>query len=375
VRTNQTKTALGVASVFVTLGILFCTLWPFNPFPRNKVSWLTDANGVRITADGLLLSTAPPVSEPGQPVTVEVYLKPYEIDGVYTILDFFQRHIPYQFRIRQYHEGLIVSRQWRDADGTLKYRKIDLDDGLSPGVLSLVTISSGKQGTAIYLDGKWRQSYPNFRFTTSDLTGELAIGSAASGPEPWNGEVHGVAIYSKAFSSADAENSFDTWNSGNFSPDPPDCIARYRFAERTGGTIANDVANGTALRIPKYFQVPQQAFLTLPWNEFDWSRSYFADVVRNVLGFVPFGLALCGYLSCTRFKPQARWMTILAGAMLSLGIEIMQAFLPQRVSGLTDVITNTSGTALGVCFYLSSFGRKFLESRTSFADQPRSEPS
>jgi len=38
---NGAKTIFGVLPIFLTLGILIGTLWPFNPFPTNNVIRLT----------------------------------------------------------------------------------------------------------------------------------------------------------------------------------------------------------------------------------------------------------------------------------------------------------------------------------------------
>jgi VanZ family protein len=70
-------------------------------------------------------------------------------------------------------------------------------------------------------------------------------------------------------------------------------------------------------------------------------------VPRNIIGFVPLGFAACGFFSFGGTKHRAILLTILLGATTSLGIEVLQAFIPYRESGLTDVITNTLGTAVG----------------------------
>jgi glycopeptide antibiotics resistance protein len=378
---NHAKTVFGALSIFLTLGILFLTLWPFNPFPHNKVRWLTGSDGIQFEWAGVVLSPRPVAqgrdATLSGPSSLEIWLKPSETQYVYTVLDFSEPGNPFRFRLRQYHEGLIVSRDWRDPDGRMKRVKIDLDASLQRGKLTLVTLSSADRGTSLYLDGKLKQTYPNFRFTAGDLSGQIVLGTAPVDSEPWAGEIHGLAIYGKELTPGEVLAHYQNWTQANSSAtsDLADGMARYPFSERTGHEIRNQVGNGTSLEIPRSFQVPQKAFLRLPWNEFEWSRTYFADVLRNIAGFVPFGFVVCAYLSLTRHRHRVVLLTILAGGTLSLCIEVLQAYIPERVSGTTDIVTNTLGAALGVILVRSTPIGKILRRGTAATDLTISETS
>ena len=124
-------------------------------------------------------------------------------------------------------------------------------------------------------------------------------------------------------------------------------MARYLFNEGEGNVVHNQVDSATSLVIPERFFILHQEFLERPWDEFKPGWDYWQDVAVNIAGFVPLGFFFQAYFSVTRRSKSTFWITIALGFAVSLTIEVSQAFLPTRDSGMTDLITNTSGTALG----------------------------
>ena len=71
------------------------------------------------------------------------------------------------------------------------------------------------------------------------------------------------------------------------------------------------------------------------------------DVATNLLAYLPFGLLLA---LAMRAYFSATWtvlFTALIGAALSTSMEYLQMYLPTRISSNLDVLTNSSGAALG----------------------------
>jgi VanZ family protein len=71
------------------------------------------------------------------------------------------------------------------------------------------------------------------------------------------------------------------------------------------------------------------------------------DVVSNVLGYMPLGFLLA--LTALRSGRQRRaiFVAVLAAAVLSLLMESLQSFLPERVASNLDLILNVAGAFLG----------------------------
>jgi VanZ family protein len=82
-------------------------------------------------------------------------------------------------------------------------------------------------------------------------------------------------------------------------------------------------------------------------RELSWQRAGRGDRISNVLLYLPFGFCLFLGLATRLRRRVAGVLAVLAGATLSLAIEVAQVYLPIRVPSLTDFTLNTLGTALG----------------------------
>ena len=78
----------------------------------------------------------------------------------------------------------------------------------------------------------------------------------------------------------------------------------------------------------------------------------FTDIVGNTALFFPLGYFLSRLL--TSSNPSRQWLlAAVIGGTLSLGIEFYQVYCHSRFPSIIDVITNVTGTLMGVHFSLS----------------------
>jgi MYXO-CTERM domain-containing protein len=90
----------------------------------------------------------------------------------------------------------------------------------------------------------------------------------------------------------------------------------------------------------------------------EWVRNGDVERAANVLVFIPLGLLLCYAL------PRVpRFLVWLLCVMLSLGVEAAQVALPGRRPTPIDVITNSTGAAIGVLLAMVLAGIGWLRRR------------
>jgi VanZ family protein len=189
------------------------------------------------------------------------------------------------------------------------------------------------------------------------LSGQFIVGNAPATTDSWTGQVKGLAVYDRELAASEVAQHFAEWTADS-TPDSttskaPDLarnagiVAAYLFNEENGNVVHSQVESAPNLLIPERFFVVREQFLERPWDEYHAGWRYWQDVIINIAGFIPLGLFFRLYFSAIWKIKRATWLTIALGFAVSLTIEVLQAFLPTRDSGMTDLITNTSGTALG----------------------------
>ena len=348
-KTHILRKAIGALSTLTLCGILVAGLWPFHS-PKNQVHWLGNQNGIRIDRYGTIVSSGhfEPASSGRPSCSLEMWLKPRLTWDKGTFLAFYNP-LDGQFSLQQYYTDLLLQRH-----GKNEHRQTDLYvDGVFRRKQALITITSDGQDTAVYIDGNLVTRSSQFRLSLKDLVGELILGSTPLQSHSWSGQLRGLAIYRNELTTDQVAQHYEGWtHKGKPAVDESNLpLALYLFDEQTGNIVHNQVKPGIDLYIPDRYLVVDQIRLEPPWSEFRTQRSYFKDAVINIAGFIPLGFFFGAYFISARQVKHGVLATIIFGALVSLAIEVLQSYLPTRDSGVTDVITNTLGTGVGVALY------------------------
>ena len=294
------KKRIGILCVIAIFALLLATLWPFNPWPANQVAWLLDSNGLRFGREAVVVSKTPlypPQGMPaGQSCSIELLLRPANFERSDVILSFYLPQVSTHLLILQWRDLLMATHDSNDAQGQLRHTVIGARHAFQIGKLVFVTITSGPNGSILYLNATPAQTSNRFTISLSELTGQLILGTTPVEHRQWTGEIRGLAIYAKQLTPAEVLSHYSAWTAPdplNHDPrNPADTgavIARYAFSERSGREVHSAVSPGPTLEIPTSFDVPHKPILRSAFQEFDPSRHYLFDVLENVRWLHPTG--------------------------------------------------------------------------------------
>ena len=340
---------VAVLCITLTLG-----LWPFRA-PRNEVAWLGPHAGLRFGRYGTIFSSSSfqSTSPNDSGYSLDIWLQPGFIWNSNTFLAFYSPTNPVRFSLRQSQTYLLLKTTGQDDQHPAKTAQLYVAEVFPKSRPVFITITSGARGTAIYLDGVLAKTAPRFLLSPKAFTGRLVVGDSPRQGDSWFGKLLGLAIYHQELNETQVFNNYVTWKQKGRPELTRDehNVALYLFDEHMGNVVRDKAGSGVDLYVPEKYTVIDQVFLEPLWTEFSMTRSYWGAVVKNIVGFIPFGFCFYAYLATVLSMRRATLVTVALGTAVSLTIEILQAYLPTRDSGTTDLITNTLGTWIGVATY------------------------
>jgi|CZKY01.1.fsa_nt_gi hypothetical protein len=361
---NIANKLLLVACLLILCGILIAGLSPFTPHLKNQVRWLDHQNGLYFGEYASILSSAPLRVDgpPDGPCSVELWLQPGLVDDSNTMLAFQTPETPLQFRIQQNNDALMLTRQVVGPDHQARKRFIYVRGVFRQDTPLLITVTSGAQGTAVYLNGALTRSSADFGLTRHDLNGGIVVGNSPVVNDSWSGVLRGIGIFNRELTADQVRRDYEEWTHSGQPGDLEEkkAVAIYPFTERSGKVVHSQVPSAVDLEIPDYYLVLYPPFLEPFWRQWGWNWAFWKDSLVNVAGFMPLGFFFCAYLSLSRPVGRAILLTIIFGCVLSFIIEATQFYLPTRDSESIDFINNTLGTVLGALLYRPRFVQDLL---------------
>ena len=346
----------------ILVGILIACLWPFHS-PKNEVKWVAHGNGLSFGRFGTIFSkdAISPGCQTGRGCVLEVWLRSRHVWDGGTILAIYNPHHARGFSVRQSNGTfLVVTGPWNKED-IARSKKFYAGDAFGRPAFTLLTLTFGPHGTRAYINGAPVQESAQFRVPADEFSGRLVVANSPVLPDSWSGEMKGLALYNGEFTGPEVFRSYEAWTRTGrpeLTKQNP-AIALYLFDEHSGDVVHNLEGSGGDLFIPKRYMELHHTLLRRPWDEYSPGWGYWKDVLINIAGFVPLGFFCYAYLLSASLSKRPMLMTVVLGCLLSLTVEILQAFIPTRDSGLTDVVTNTLGSAVGIA--LCGFGRVVFE--------------
>ncbi|HEY2351241.1 MAG TPA: VanZ family protein [Candidatus Acidoferrum sp.] len=372
---------LPCACILFTAVLLVAGLWPFKLFPKNNVSWLPGQRGIELGGQGIIYSSRP--FEAGQfrdssfcSLTIRVQPRIVYLNNSGTMLAFYSAQNPEQFRLMQYHDELLIRKDHRDAEDRFKTVELELEHVFLRDEAVTFTVTAGPSGAVAYRNGVRAGRSARMRLTCADVAGQLVLGDSAVAYDPWRGKLFELAVYNQELTPQEVARAYAASGADSVSQDSVSnqgMLARYMFMEGAGREVHNSAGAGPNLIIPEVFNILHKKILMAPWEE-SRDKLTLRDIAINIFGFAPLGFLLGAYLARHWRWNRAVMITVIAGASISFTIEILQAIIPSRDSGVMDIFTNTFGTWLGVLLLrwppLQAFANRWLIASPKSADHP-----
>jgi VanZ family protein len=346
-QTILSRRVLGRLTVILVPAIAIACFWPFAA-PRNSAAWADGGHAVAFDRHGILVGPDPLLHDgpADSGCTLELWVEPDRVNLKGAIFATYSAANPRLLTIEQYNDAVAVRSVAPGAPARTGGAQLYADGVFAAHRPVHLTVTSAQGAAKVFVNGIVRRAVPDFGVCRALFTGRFVVGTATQTDYDWRGKIAGIAVFDRALDLREIQEDYKTW------PSHPDSsflnkvgvAAFYRFDKTTG--LRDLVSRSASFDIPDRFFVPAKRRLSLP------SFDNHIDILANIIGFMPLGFTLCGYLSFRSGKLTSVLIAVLFCSLFSLLIESLQWYLPTRDSDLTDVISNTTGAAVGAMLLL-----------------------
>jgi hypothetical protein len=352
---------------FFIISLLFFGLWPFEFEPANQVFRLKNKPGLHFNNNSIVLE--PVIKSHGtllsqlnndDEFSMEIKLIPSiktakRLSCIFCIYD---EREPEIILLGKWKSHTILRRRIELAGNKTSSHEVSIPDSLFHDQSAIITVSMCTDGTLLSINNEKNVFFPGFNLKRKNQlfsNAQLLVGNDTNVKTSWNGEINGFAIYRRALKREEIERHKLLWNSNNFSKlsREKDILALFPMHETHGQVVRNMITgkNNNLLIPEKLFSI-KKTILGGPWINFWHDERFYYDIIINIIGFIPFGLLLLAlFISNNKTGYFFYAITVISGFGLSLMIELIQVFMPLRTSSITDLISNTIGTLIGVIIF------------------------
>src|SRR6266581_1889282 len=210
---GEKKTLAAICLLILSIMIV-AAFWPFTPHPANHVAWLGDENGLRFSGRGIILSSGTfefPDSGTSAGVSLELWLEPLQEKYSNSLLAFSSPANPEQFRLRQSQNYLLILQESVPTSRHSAMTWLWVPHAFQARKRKFIAITSGGEGTTVYLDGIPGEKSPNFRISGKDFSGQLIVGGSPVAYDTWRGRLLGVALFGREVTAAQVSEHYQAW--------------------------------------------------------------------------------------------------------------------------------------------------------------------
>jgi len=341
--------------------VLFFGLYPKKWTSTNNIQRLSEPNSLNFRFPSMAYVTDLSSlfnSQNLNEFTIQLPVVPANIDkhGFRPILMIHNGDDRHQLTVWQWGTSVIVMNG-NDYDYSMRSPRISWEDALTAGEESLITITSSKRGSHLFINGQLVKEAQNLKLTIPNAHKKLRLilGNSVYGKHSWEGAIYGLLLNSQALSTEKVTYYYKQWIhqrdlSCNSSDGP---MLLYTFNEYENTRIQDDTGHNQPLELPERLVILKKTFLSFSWHQFRPNLSFLFDAVINLIGFIPVGAVMCYWSSQSRSLPRKFEVKLILAFcfFLSLSIEIIQVWLPYRHSSILDLTLNTLGAWLGILLF------------------------